>query len=464
VSTSQVLVILMRRAWIVALTFAMALAAATAVLYLVPGRYDAIATASIDTSGSSLISGAGPGGASSNMLMQGNMLELVMSERVGADVVRRLNMAGTAAAQQAYRQSPSFGRESIDNWMAASVVKNVVPGFAMGTNVLSIKYKGSDPNQAAAAANAFLAATIDASIAMKAASAEQTSSWFAPQIAELRKELDEARANLESYQTKSNVTAGGDTETAALSAVSQALSGSRQAVTVMQSRLASGAINLAVDPSDPDLQIVASLKDKLSTAQTAYESVKSTLGTNNPKMLAEAANIAALRKQLADATDKMRDHLKDRIAQTQDQIKALEASQADAQRALIESQARRDRLGMLQREVGFRLEQLNEREKAAAQAKLQSKLTFADISVLDKATPPISASFPKPMQVILVAIGAGLGLGLVLAFLSEMLDRRVRAPADLEFATSAPMLGVISASRRFGSSGRGTQQRLLRPA
>ena len=50
----------------------------------------------------------------------------------------------------------------------------------------------------------------------------------------------------------------------------------------------------------------------------------------------------------------------------------------------------------------------------AAQARLQSKLTFADIAVLDKAAPPIEAAFPKPIIVISAAVGAGLALGLIL--------------------------------------------------
>ena len=100
----------------------------------------------------------------------------------------------------------------------------------------------------------------------------------------------------------------------------------------------------------------------------------------------------------------------------------------------------------MQREVSFRLEQMNERERVAAQAKLQSKLTFADIAVLDKAVPPIAPAFPKPIVVMSVAIGAGLTLGIILALLAEMLDRRVRLPSDLTFASSAPVLGVVKRS------------------
>ena len=105
-------------------------------------------------------------------------------------------------------------------------------------------------------------------------------------------------------------------------------------------------------------------------------------------------------------------------------------------------------MGELQRDVAFRVEQLNARERAAEEAKLKSKLTFSDITVLDKAAPPIDPAFPKPIIVIPVGIGAGLALGLILALLMESTDRRVRFPHDLEHAALAPFLGNLDTARR----------------
>jgi uncharacterized protein involved in exopolysaccharide biosynthesis len=48
VSISQVLVILLRRGWIVVLALLTTMIVAGGVLLFVPGRYDAVATASID--------------------------------------------------------------------------------------------------------------------------------------------------------------------------------------------------------------------------------------------------------------------------------------------------------------------------------------------------------------------------------------------------------------------------------
>ncbi len=424
-----------------------------------------MATASIDPGSVDPVSETTTGIASV-MLMQGNIISLVTSERVALDVVKRLNMTANPQVQESFRGSSSFGREGVEDWMASSLLKNIDPKFTIGTNVLSIKYKSGDPNQAALLANAFLAATIDGSVAMKAAAADQTARWFAPQLEDLRKDVESARAALEAFQAKANMvapTVGGDSETSQYMAISAELSQATALLTALQSRLTSGATQLSNDPTDPDLQILANLKEKLSTSEATIEAVKGTLGPNNPKMVAEQANVASMRKQMAEATEKMRQHLQERIATTQSQIASLEDAQARAQTKLISVQAQRDRMGELQRDVAFRVEQLNARERAAEQAKLPSKLTFSDITVLDKATPPIDPAFPRPIIVIPVGIGAGLALGLILALLAESTDRRVRFPFDLEDAASAPFLGSLDTARRSRSRV-GVSRRRLRAA
>ena len=339
-SVSQVLLILLRRAWIVVLALLTTTIVAGGVLLFVPGRYDAVATASIDPGNidpiSEMSSGVGAIG-----LMQGNILSLVSSQRVATDVVKRLNLTDNPQVQQNFRKSPSFGRESIEEWMAATLVANVDPKFNIGTNVLAIKYKSGDPNQAALIANAFLAATIDGSVAMKAAEADQTARWFAPQLDELRKELDEARAALQAFQAKANMVApsatGGDREMSQYMAIAQELSSARAALTALQSRLTTGSTDLSNDPADPDLQILAGLKEKLTTDEAEIAASKGVLGTNNPKMVAQQANLASVRKQIGEAAEKMRQHLKERIETMQTQIASLEAEQERAQRSLIGS-------------------------------------------------------------------------------------------------------------------------------
>jgi uncharacterized protein involved in exopolysaccharide biosynthesis len=464
VTINQVLVIILRRGWIVLLALLTALIVVAGVVLFVPARYEAVATASIDSDNIDPITETGGGG--SVMLMQGNILSLVSSQRVALDVVKRLNLTANPQAEANFRASGSFGRESMEEWMASAIVGGVDPKFLGGTNVLSIKYKSADPNQAALMANAFLASTIDGSVAMKAAEADQIARWFAPQLEELRKELDASREALAAFQQQTNMVApgeGADSNTSEYMAITSQLSAANAQLTILQTRLASGSTELSNDPADPDLQILADLKEKAVAADATIDAAKGTFGSANPKMMAEQANLASVRRQIADATEKMKQHLKQRIANTQDQIAALEAEQAKAKKDLIQVQSVRARLNELQHDVAFRGEQLNERERAAAAAKLKSKLTFSDMTVLDKATPPLAPSFPKPMVVIPVGIGAGLALGLLLALLAEATDRRVRFPVDLEYAAAAPFLGSLDVVRRARARV-GAPRRALRPA
>ena len=63
-------------------------------------------------------------------------------------------------------------------------------------------------------------------------------------------------------------TAGGpDKETSQYMAIGSDLSSAKAGLTALQSRLTSGSTDLSNDPSDPDLQMLSGLKEKLSSAE-----------------------------------------------------------------------------------------------------------------------------------------------------------------------------------------------------
>jgi succinoglycan biosynthesis transport protein ExoP len=287
---------------------------------------------------------------------------------------------------------------------------------------------------------------------MRAAAAEQTANWYGPQIVALRAGLTEARATLIAFQQSSSMLpqlTTGDSENSQLMAATQDLSTARATLSTLQSRRDAPSVDLTTDPQDPDVQVLTGLKTKLTDAQSNFEQMRSQLGANNPKVESAAASIRSLRAQIVAATASMRDHLDARIASTEAQIAKLTATRGSALRDMIAVQGQRERLNELQRDVAFRQDLLEAQSKSAAQAQLQSKLTFSNVAVLDRATPPATPAFPKPLLVLGVAAGGGLALGIILALLAEALDRRVRAKEDLAYAISAPVLGQIGYSRRL---------------
>ena len=121
-SPLQVLLILWRRSWIFILTFAAVVLGASAVLWVIPPRYDAVATATIDPGQTDPVTGQQVGG-SSMRLLQGNLVNLAKSHRVAHMVVKRLNLVANPGLVAQFRASDAIGRVDVTDWMALEVLR-----------------------------------------------------------------------------------------------------------------------------------------------------------------------------------------------------------------------------------------------------------------------------------------------------------------------------------------------------
>ena len=78
-------------------------------------------------------------------------------------------------------------------------------------------------------------------------------------------------------------------------------------------------------------------------------------------------------------------------------------------------------------------------------------MTQTNVSVLAPAVEPLTPSFPKSLdKMLLMSIFAGILFGVGVAYMREMLDKRVRSVHDLTEMLQVPVLGVIGNSRRQG--------------
>jgi polysaccharide biosynthesis transport protein len=450
-SPKLILLIIWRRFWIVVLAFLSTVASAGTILLFVPARYDAVATASMDPGQLDPVTGL-PQAQAMYRIVQGNLVALVKSHRVAMDVVKRLNLERNPVLVDDYRASAGSGRVDFSNWMAAELLKNLTAGFAEGSNVLSITYKSSSPVQASVTANAFLSAAVDAGVAMKVSSAQQTAQWFEPQMEKMRAELVAARQKLAQFQQESKLLASmgaNDSENSELLSIINELSGAKSLLLSLESQLHATSANAAAGASEvTDTPTLTTLKGNLASVTAEISKVRSELGLNNPRLAGLNATRTSLLEQIKSEIAANRDSITARIKSLRGQVEYLEQARADKTQKLISVQTQRDQLATLQRDVEFRQAQVDNSAKGAASARLQSQLSLSILSVLDYATPPVDRAFPKPIIVIPASIGFGLALGLIFSLLAEAFDRRIRVPADLTFATSAPLLGTLAKAPR----------------
>ena len=71
-----------------------------------------------------------------------------------------------------------------------------------------------------------------------------------------------------------------------------------------------------------------------------------------------------------------------------------------------------------------------------------------NISIVDRATPPIAPSQPKPMLNLGLAAVFGLGFGVFVALVRDAMDQAVRAPRDIESELELPLLGTAPPLKR----------------
>ncbi|HEU4709064.1 MAG TPA: hypothetical protein VFS17_07105, partial [Methylophilaceae bacterium] len=70
------------------------------------------------------------------------------------------------------------------------------------------------------------------------------------------------------------------------------------------------------------------------------------------------------------------------------------------------------------------------------------------ISVLSPAEPPLDPTAPLPVLYTMIAAVLGTFIGIGMAFLMEMLDRRIRTIEDVEIGMGLPVLAVINRQPR----------------
>ena len=81
------------------------------------------------------------------------------------------------------------------------------------------------------------------------------------------------------------------------------------------------------------------------------------------------------------------------------------------------------------------------------QTSFESQASQTNISILNRAIPPLEPSFPKPIVNCALGFVFGTMLGLGLALLREVLDKRVRSIEDLRAGFDFPVLAALHKGR-----------------
>lgn len=436
---------ILRARWVAAAMILIAtLALALAWIALRPTQYTARTAVLVDVR-SDPVGGQG----SSGMIAPGYMatqIDIARSDRVAQRVVQMLQLDRSPEAVRQWQEATQ-GRGSATAWFARELQSSLDVKPARDTNIISITYTGSTPDEAKRIADSFAQAYLDTSLELKTEPARRYAAWFDEQLAASRKNLEAAQARLTDYQQRAGIVSDNqslDFETARLNDISAQLTTVQGQTTESQNKR-SGGETVADVMQNP---LVNSLKSDLLKLETRIQESSANLGPSHPQMVRAQAELAALRSRLASETARVSSSIDTAYRVGKGRERELQGALAAQKARVLAINRQRGEHGVLLRELESAQRAYETVATSTSQAKLQSLTNQTNLMRLAPADEPITPTGPSGKQVLLIAGLGGLLLAIAGALLIELARRRIRTVLDLSAATHLPVLAIVPGNPR----------------
>ena len=433
---------------IVLLILAVTVAAALAITAMMPKVYKASTSLVLNTKGVDPITGV----TLPVQLMTGyvaTQADIIRSKSVALKAVENLRLAESPAVQEQFREARG-GQGSIKEWLAGLLLAKVDVEPSRDSSVLTINFRGNDPQFVAAVANAFAQGYLDFTVQLKTDPALQASGFINTQIKLLREQYELAQSRLSKYQKENNIYSADnrvDVETARLNELSSQLVQVQGQLMEAESRSRQATGNAGASPDVLNNGLIQSLKSQLATAEARFADTSQRLASNHPQYISAKSEVDKLRSNLDEQI---------RIASTgvasssniyRQRENELRSALSAQKARVLELNGARDEFVVLSNEVDNARRSYESAMQRYNQTNLEGQARQSDIAVLSTAEVPGSPTSPRLIVNLALAIvvGAILGAGVVLVL--ELLDQRVRSAAHMADTFGLPVLGTIAKPR-----------------
>ena len=436
------LIIALRTRWKLVLAVLMATVALAFVwLSVVERTYVARASLLFDERGPNpSIQDNRPAGDDRSLL--GTQADIIRSEAVARRVIRTAGLETDPAFLKRW-DGADHRRSAFDSWLVSDVLAHLDVTPERDTNVLSVRYKASDPKLAARIANSFAASFVAMRLQISTDAAKQYAAWFQARTTEVRNKLERAQAAVTSFQHAHGMVSGNTLalEADRLSALSTQLADAESSAADLRAR---AGTQVSQSPDVQSTAVVSTLRQQIAASEAKIAELAPTHGLNHPDMIAAQSELAEQKRKLRAETSSASQTV--RVASSaassrESQLREL----VSAQRArMLEMTGFQSQLDVLQNDVNTAQKAYDGVTQHLNLMRLQSGLPTTNAQQVDRATPPLLPSSPNVPLVLLLAIITGTALGLVAAAALEWRKPLVRSSGGLVHYTGLPVLGSFN--------------------
>ena len=360
-------------------------------------------------------------------------------------------------------------RESMVGTIAAGL--EVVP--IKNTSLVEIGYIGSSPRLAQKVAEGFGDSYMRLNTEQKFESVRSAGDFLDLQIAKLRGDIDQTRAQMRKYGETNGLISTEDANSA-----TRILKDTSDLQNARNLRIEKQTIYDSISRSNPETiangdSLVTQLTSDLTTQQRDYDQKLSTFKPDYPPMVTLKGSIDQIRRARASAVitaySKRKDDARRELEAAQQAENQMSSGLESQRRTAMNVNASAAGLVDLSRTLASKQDLLAQLEKRQNETEVTARLrgsSTSNIHWVDHAQLParFNMSMKRNLQ---SAFPLGIVLGLAAIFFLEYMDRSIKTPEELERVTGFASLGVIPSAnsmtgRAYGSgTTRGTAN--LRP-
>lgn len=430
------------RSFAIGLASLLVLGAAATVL--MPKRYTATATVLVDVRSPDPISGAMLHGLISPSYMN-TQIDLLQNIAVAKRAVADLRWLEDATIKQRWIEATG-GVGDAESWAAALLQAGMKVAPAKDSNLLEVNYTSADPAFAAQAANAFVKAFVETTLALRQDPAARHKQFFDTSTARLRRELDQAQARLSAFEKEKGITADDrqvDVESARLLELNTQLVALQSQAADSRIRKQQGAGNSDLMQDSLASPLIIGLRADLQRARTRLKEMLTTRGENHPQVVELRESVAELERRISEESGRVSGGvaMSDRV--NQQRVGDIRAALEQQREKVALLKASREQALSLRRDVDNAQKAYEVVAARGSQMGLESQLNQSNVSIVGEASTPIDPSSPKVLVNMAGATVLGILVGLAVAFWRESRDRRIRLESDLTSLIRQPLLVTL---------------------
>ena len=367
------------------------------------------------------------------------------------DFLNKMHVTPASSPRGAYNLAQTRREQVID-----ALQKNLSITLPIDSRVATISFASPDRRLSARVANSFADSYIVSNIQHKFDASAYARSFLEGQLKQVRQRLEESESAVIDYaraaglvDASSGASDGQSTGPKSLTTANliQLNQSYAQAVAnrITAEQKARGAANTPL-LSQPDVlnnAAIQALIQERAKLQAEYAQNAQRYRPDYPSQVQAAAQISTINVQIDRIAQGIRGGIRQQFEIASSQEKALEQDLGGLKNSTLSEQSRGVRLNILKREV--------DTNRALYDALLQRYKTVSatagissnNVSIVDRADPPILPVSPRLLLNVALALFAGLLLGIGYVVLREHFDDAIRSSEDLENELSTRMIGLV---------------------